>query len=156
MRCFFASIVMGMATAALPAAAGLKDATTTLKVGNWSVLRDVDAMTDKISCIGIYKKDSSIQLGAADLFISIAGGIESVKLRFGDEPAQPMRLVSKSEKDIRAVDIEGADFDAVLRAKRIRYVVLTLVAGIKEGDLDLAGIQQAKAHIDAGCPLPVK
>jgi hypothetical protein len=79
-------------------AQGLKNAQPTLKVGNWTVLRSVDTMTDKISCTGIYKSNYGVQLTPDTLFVKVVGGVESVTLRFGDEPARRMRMPSKIEK----------------------------------------------------------
>lgn len=137
-------------------AQGLKNATKTLTVGNWTVLRDVDAMTDKVGCTGIYKGEPSIQLSDSGFYFRVTGGIEAVTLRFDSEPARQMRLATKMEKNIRAIILDGSDFSTVTNSTRLRYQVLTLVSGTQSGDLDLSGIQEALAHIRANCPLPAK
>lgn len=137
------------------AQAGLKDATKVFTAGNWTVLRDVDKMTDKVSCTGIYKNDFGKQLAQDGLYISIRGGISSVTLRFDDSPARGMRLPTQIEKDVRAVMLEGSEFDAAIASSRLRGQVLTLVSGLQEFDLDLTGIAEASANIKSGCPLPI-
>lgn len=133
-------------------AQSLKDGQPTLKTGNWTVVRSIDPMTDKVSCTGIYKTDYRVQLSEKALFVNISGGLQYVILRFGDSPPQPMRLPQAIEKDTGAVMIDGADFTQALNTTRLRVEVLTLVRGLKREDLDITGIQSAIEHIRAGCP----
>lgn len=132
--------------------ADLRSAKEVFRSGNWTIMRDQNAMSDKIDCTGIYKGDPKVQLSERDLFIQILGGIESVRLRFDDEPAQALRLGTEMEKKIHAVDIKGADFEKLLTAKRLRMAVGTLVRGISEIDLDLGGLAEAHQNIRGGCP----
>lgn len=150
MKKLFALIVCAVALST--AHANLKLASKVGTFGNWTVLRDVDKMTDKVSCTGIYKDDYGKQLAERGLYIQVRGGISSVTLRFDDEPPRPMRLAEKLEKDVRAVMLQGAEFDSVVAAKRLRGQVLTLVSGIQDFELDLAGISEALASIREGCP----
>lgn len=140
------------ALAAGGAHANLKSATKVGTFGNWTILRDVDKMTDKVTCTGIYQQDYSRQLSDEGLYISVKGGISSVTLRFDDLPARPMRLAGKIEKDVRAVMLEGADFDLAVSSVRLRGQVLTLVSGVQDFELDLSGIRDAVSNIKAGCP----
>ena len=121
--------------------------------GNWKVLRQIDPMKDTVDCTGIYKEDYGVQLAPQDLFIEVKGGVETVTLRFGDQPAQQMRLAADREKRVRAVIVAGVDFAELLASNRLRYQVLTLIGGVKTGELDLAGIQSALDNIHAGCPI---
>ncbi|CAN7189059.1 hypothetical protein [Acidovorax sp. LjRoot117] len=132
--------------------ANLKSATKVGIFGNWTVLRDTDKMTDKVTCTGIYQQDYSRQLSEDGLYISVKGGLSSITLRFDELPARPMRLAGKIEKDVRAVMLEGADFDLAVSSTRLRGQVLTLVSGVQDFELDLSGIREAVAHIKAGCP----
>lgn len=134
-------------------AQSLKDAQPTLKTGNWTVLRSLDTMTDKVSCTAIYKANYGVQLARDKLIVRISGGIQSVTLRFGENPPQSMRLPQKMEKDVNAVIIEGAEFSQALETNRLRVQVLTLVRGVATEDLDTTGIQSATEHIQAGCPV---
>lgn len=131
----------------------LRAAKPTLKVGNWTVLRTMDAMTDKVECTGIYKSNYGIQLAGNRLFVTVAGGIQAVTLRFGEAPPEAMRLVIKREKELGAVIIDGADFFRALTTTRVLVQILTLVRGVKIEDIDTAGMQSAVDHINSGCPL---
>lgn len=135
---------------------GLKDAKRTLTSGKWTVLRSIDPMTDKVDCTGIHDGNYRVQLSADGMYIRIAGGIQSVTLRFDDEPARALRLPTKMEKDVRAIILEGGEYEAATKASRLRYAAITLVAGTAQADLDLTGIGEALEHIKAGCPLPTK
>jgi hypothetical protein len=134
------------------ASASLADAPTVFKAGNWSVLRDVDVMTDKTSCTGIYKEDPSIQLTADTLYIRVRGGLKSVTLRFGDQPAERLRLATEMEEKVDAIEISGNDFTKLLGSARLRVQSMTLVRGITNFDLDLAGLSAAVENIRQGCP----
>lgn len=138
----------------LAAAAGLKDAKPVFHTGNWKVLRSADAMTDATTCTGIYKVNYGIQLAKDGLYISVRGGLQSITLRFGDAPANPMRIPQKLEKDVGAVIIDGGDFYELTKANRLRLEVLTLVSGVHNEDLDITGIQEAVENIKSGCPVP--
>jgi len=133
-------------------AQSLKNARPTLKSGNWTVLRSTDTMTDKTSCTGIYKSNYGVQLSTNELFVTIRGGIQSITLRFGENPARPMRLPQKMEKEVNTVIIEGSEFAEALETNRLRLQVLTLVRGVATEDLDISGMRAAVDHIRAGCP----
>ena len=111
-------------------------------------------MKDTVSCTGIYKENYDIQLTPRTLYIRVQGGLQGVMLRFGDQPARPLRLAEEMEKKIRSIIITGSEFNDLADSNRLRYQVSTLVSGIKSDDLDLSGIQEALANIRAGCPLP--
>lgn len=146
-------LVVAFCVAAFGSAqAGLKDAAKVGTFGNWTILRDVDKMTDQVSCTGIYKDDYSKQLASRGLYIQVRGGISSVTLRFDEDPPRSMRLAEKMEKDIRAVMLQGAEFESAIAAKRLRGQVLTLVSGLQDFELDLTGIAEAVASIRDGCP----
>jgi hypothetical protein len=132
--------------------ASLADAPIVFKAGNWSVLRDVDVMTDKTSCTGIYKEERSIQLTDDTLYIIVKGGLRSVTLRFGDQPAEPLRLATDMEEKVGAIEISGNDFTKLLGSARLRVQSMTLVRGLANLDLDLAGLSAAVENIRQGCP----
>jgi hypothetical protein len=141
------------ALAICPAQASLKDATKVATFGSWTILRSVDKMTDKVTCTGIYQQDYAKQLSDEGLYVSVKGGISSVTLRFDDLPPRPMRLASKIEKDVRAVMLEGAEYDLAISSARLRGQILTLISGVQDFELDLTGIKDAVANIKAGCPI---
>lgn len=86
-------------------AGSLKDAKTAFKSGNWKVLRSTDPMTDSTRCTGIYKENYGIQLVGDSLYVTIRGGIQSITLRFDENPPRGLRLAEKMEKDVGAVII---------------------------------------------------
>lgn len=137
----------------LPASANLKSAKVALVSGNWKVLHDKDMMTDKTDCTGIYKNNYGIQLTKDTLYISVPGGIQSVTLRFGDEPAQPFRLATEMEKKVGVIILTGSVFQKLQSVSRLRYQSSTLVDSVKSGDLDLTGLATALNSIKSGCPL---
>jgi hypothetical protein len=133
-------------------AQGLKDASVAMKRGDWKVLRSSDAMTDQTSCTGIYKDNFGIQLSPENLFIRIDGGIESVTLRFDDNPPTRFRLATSMEKKLRSIDISGSEFAQLRSSRRLRYQSSTLVSGIQTGEIDLTDFQTVLENIQQGCP----
>lgn len=133
------------------ARADLTAAKRTLQTGNWTVLREVDPMTDKADCTAVYKGAYAVQMSASALYIRVPGVLESVALRFGDEPARETRPVTRVERRAGSLVIEGEEFRAISTAARLRYRALTL-SGVTDGDLDLSGISRVQEHIRAGCP----
>jgi hypothetical protein len=101
----------------------------TLKIGNLTVFRSIDMMTDKVECTGYYTNNSGIQLGRDSMYVRIRGGVQSMTLRFGDSPAKPMRIATGLEKKVGAIALEGDEFVEATRSNRLRLEVLTLVSG---------------------------
>lgn len=150
------NFVYGLAMLLFVGSAGaqsLKDATVAFSKGNWKVLRSVDPMTDKTSCTGIYDNDYSIQLTPDTLYVSVSGGIESVLLRYDDQPPARMRLATDMEKKIRSMIISGGLFGQLSSTRRLRYQASTLVSGIKTGEIDLTDFNAALSNIQQGCPV---
>lgn len=146
-------LALNLAIAMAPIAnANLATAPVVFTSGSWSVVRTIDAMSDKTDCTGIYKGDRSIQLTDDTLFISVAGGLEGITVRYGEQPAERLRLATDIEKRIRAVSISGNGFQKLLGSERLRVQVSTMVRGIKTFDLDLSGLNAAVDNIRAGCP----
>jgi len=138
-------------------AAPLEGSPIVLRSGDWAVHRTQDSMTDANICTAIYRDDYAVQLGSHTLAIGIADGLKNVTLRFDEDKAYPARQPKRSERAVGAIDIEGADFDQLLRSRRLRYRALTANDAIVEGDIDLNGAMDAYRNIQAGCvgdPLP--
>jgi len=134
-------------------AQSLKDAPVVFRSGNWKVIRTVDPMKDTTTCTGIYKDDYRVQLTDGKLFIGIQGGIETVTLRFGEKPAQDLRLAKDMEKKIRSVIITDSEFSELSGSERLLYQVSTLVGSSKTNEIKLAGFEEALANIQSGCPV---
>lgn len=146
-------LVLGSMSTAL-FAQSLADAPVVFTRGDWKVLRTTNQMTDEAGCTGVYRNDYAIQLAKDSLFIRVSGGVQAVTLRFGDEPADKLRLATRLEKEVRAVEISGSDFERLSTAPRLRYQVSTLVRGLQEGAIDLTHFPEVLQNIRAGCPLP--
>lgn len=136
-----------------PAMADLGSAVKAGRFGKWTVLRDIDKMTDKVSCTGVQGDKYEIQLSSDTLFARVSGGIESITLRFDQKPAQRLRLAKEMEKKVRAVIIDGPEFSEALDSNRILMEIGTLVSGIKTIEIDSTGIKEAVKFIADGCPL---
>jgi hypothetical protein len=138
-------------------AAPLEGSPVVLRSGDWAVHRTQDSMTDANICTAIYRDNYAVQLGSHTLTISVADGLKNVTLRFDEDKARAARLPKRSERAVSAIDIEGADFQQLLRSKRLRYRALTANDAIVEGDIDLNGAMDAYKNIQSGCvgdPLP--
>lgn len=136
-----------------PAFADLKTAKETGVFGEWHVLQSVDKMTDAVECTGIYKNDYNIQLTEKAIYLRVSGGIESIKLRFGNDPANETRLPGEIEKKSRVVLLEDQEFRNAIYSDRLRIQVLTVISGVKEYDINSSGLVDALKHIENGCPL---
>jgi len=121
------------------------DPTVISSVGNWFIHRSVDKMTDIPTCTGIYKDDWNLQLNDDAFYISLRGrgGVESITLRFDNDPARPMRLPSEMEKSISMVELKGDDFSSFINSTRLRAQVLTVLGSIVTEDMDLSGVKRA-------------
>jgi hypothetical protein len=146
---FFAFLLLGGSRGY---AGSLANAPIVFRSGNWAVLRSTNSMTDKTSCTGIYKDQAGIQLANDSLFITIQGGIQTVTLRFDDQPPERLRLGTEMEKEIRSVHITGDEFRKLLGSNRLRVQVLTLLRGIEDRDMDLIGLSETLSNIRQGCP----
>lgn len=118
----------------------------------WEVRRSIDTMTDKVSCTGIYDSDYGVQLSDDTLFIRIQGGVSGVTLRFGDQPADKLRLPTQIEKKMSTVVIDGSQFNRLLGSNRLRLQAITVLDRVVEKDLDLTGLLAAHQKILDGCP----
>ena len=141
-----------LAVANISIAQGVKDAQPTLKIGNWTVLRSIDMMTDKVKCTGCFTGNDGVQLVSDSMYVRISGGIQAVTPRFGVSPAKPLRIATGMEKKVGVIVLHGNEFTEATQSNRLRLEVLTLVSGVATLDLDISGIQSAVDHIKAGCP----
>lgn len=147
-----AAVVVTAITAVTANAQSLKDAAVVMRAGDWKVLRSADLMTDKANCTGIYKENYGVQLAPDTLFISVSGGLQSVTLRFDDNPPSRLRLATDMEKKVRSIILSGSEFSQLRAAKRLRYQSGTLVSGVESGEIDLTDFAPALDNILQGCP----
>jgi hypothetical protein len=111
------------------------------KVGDWTIFRSQDPMTDKPSCVAIFKAATDIQLTSNSLAIG-ANGIRGYKMRFDDLNAGEMQLPSDIEKQVGAVILEGGAFQRIMQSRRLRFQALTY-SGVENQDIDLSAAADA-------------
>lgn len=129
--------------------ASLASAPVVFESGNWTVLRTVDAMTDKTSCTGIYNGDFQVQLTERELFIGIRGSLQAYKFRFDDNPASSLILADEIEKRLDTI-IVRANFKKALGSNRLRVSASTYSSSLNF-DFDLTGMVEAVENIKQGC-----
>ncbi|HYN83250.1 MAG TPA: hypothetical protein VES88_17360 [Gemmatimonadaceae bacterium] len=112
-------------------------------------------MTDAPTCTGIYSDEWLAQLSKRAFYVSYRGrgGVKGVTLRFGDEPALPLRLPTRAEKSVSAVILEDDDFLKVLASARLRLQVVTVLDNVLTDDIALTGLRAAHDFIatNAAC-----
>ena len=131
---------------------GASAAGEVFKSGLWSVMQDKDAMTDKKVCTAIFKKGWTLQGTGQTLFLSLRGrgGVKAVTLRVDDDPANPLRLATKSEGSISSVDFQD-DFQRIYDGKRLRVQVMTVLGNVVSEDIDLTGFKASTDYIRQNC-----
>jgi hypothetical protein len=128
-----------------------KGAIRTLQVGGWDVYRGLDRMTDKVTCSAVYRTDPRVQMSDDALYVGMAGGIESITIRFGDQDPRKLRFPTEIERKIGAVMLEWGDFHEFQAFGRIRVQARTIAQGLQFRDVDAAGAREAVAHMKNGC-----
>jgi len=125
-------------------AQSLSKAPVIATAANWNVLQIKDAMTDKVSCVAIYKGNHDIQLSPGTLYISFRGrgGVASYSIQIDDAPAGKLRPASKTEENLSTIIIEK-ELSKITTAKRLRVSGLTVLKTMISEDLDLDGIAAA-------------
>jgi hypothetical protein len=133
----------------LAAAQGLGASPAIFTSGDWTVRKSKDAMTDKVSCTGLYLKRFDVQLDADSLYISLRGrgGVQGYTLRLDDRPAGRIQLASHTEKQVSALGITGTVFKDLLGAQRLRASIITVLNSQVQEDISLVGVPEAYAVI---------
>lgn len=123
------------------------------RTGVWYVHQSTDEMTDKKSCVALYKNEWKIQGQANNLYISLKGrgGVKAYTLRFDDAPAERLQLASATEKQLGVVILEPS-FDRIYNGNRLRVQVITVLDSIVLEDIDLNGFKEAANYMkEHGC-----
>jgi hypothetical protein len=115
-------------------------------------MQDTDAMTDKKICTAIFKKGWTLQGTGQTLYLSLRGrgGVKAITLRVDDDPANPLRLATKSEGSISSVDFQD-DFQRIYDGKRLRVQVMTVLGNVVSEDIDLTGFKASTDYIRQNC-----
>jgi hypothetical protein len=119
------------------------------KKGDWTIYRDKDAMTDKVSCVAIYKGDGQFQLADDSFAIDMRGrgGVESYQYRIDDQPPTDLQLATDIEQQVGVVLIKDPGLSSILAGKRLRIQVLTLLSSEPTFDINLSDVSAAHAVI---------
>jgi hypothetical protein len=137
------------------AAAGLGKVVT--KLGDWTIYREQDAMTDAVSCVATYKATLQIQLTVDSLAVSLRGrgGVSSYRYRLDNNPPGELHLANDIEKETSAIVIDGDNFTGIIAAQRIRIEFLTILDTIVDEDIDLHGSRAAITYMQGpNCKSP--
>lgn len=100
-------------------------------------------MTDKKSCVALFKDRFDIQITEKNFTYSLRGkgGVKMITLRF-DENQPINRLANDLEKRLSLVYIKDEEFRQLLLAKRLRIQIFTVLDTIVNEDLDLSGFTE--------------
>jgi len=137
-----ASILIGACCTPL-FAQSLGKAPVIFKKGDWSIRQSSDSMTDKKSCVALYKDRFDVQISANSFSISFRGkgGVKFITYRL-DENQPINRLPTEIEKDLSVLFFEGSEFQKVISAKRIRVQILSVLDRIIDEDIDLKDVEE--------------
>ena len=92
-------------------------------IGDWTIYKKVDIMTDKTQCIALFGGNKNIQLNEAGLAFGKLGYPQAYKYRLDDEPLSQLVLNEDVPKQMGAVILEGTLFERIKGSKRFRIQV---------------------------------
>jgi hypothetical protein len=124
------------------------------KEGTWELRHGKDAFSDKPSCVMTVVAKPYIQIGTGAFSVSYRGrgGVKGYQVRLDDEPEGRMNLPSDIEKQMSALMWEGDAFETLMKAKRARIQVLTVLNGLVLDDIDMKGTDRLYARLRQLCP----
>lgn len=128
-----------------------KSAPVVFKSGKWGVKRNLDSMTDEVRCVALYNGRFDIQLSRQQFSVGAVGrgGVDGYQWRVDDAPATRMILANKIERATSHVMLEKPAVEKIVQGARFRILVMTLLGGMAEEDLDLTGIKEAYRFINS-------
>lgn len=124
------------------------------KAGRWTVYVDKDAMTDNVECTALFDDRAQVQLTDTSLAISLRGrgGVQGYRTRLDDGPASELKLPSEVEKDVGAIFLDGATYQTIRAARRLRLEALTVLGSLVQEDIDLSANSEINRFFRAnGC-----
>jgi hypothetical protein len=109
-------------------------------------------MTDKKTCTALYQAAWTIQGTSDSMYVNLGGrgGVKAYILRIDDAAADSLRLASKMEQQISAVDLDHS-FDRVYNAKRVRLQISTVLRDVVIEDIDMTGFKESVDYIKGRC-----
>ena len=116
------------------------------EAGSWSIYSEANPMTDEVQCTALFEDRANIQYSGNSFAISLRGrgGLSAYTVRIDNNAALPLQLASKTEKDIQAVYLEGAELERIEAANRLRIEIMTVIRGIVYEDIDLSGLAEVR------------
>jgi len=128
--------------AALFAASLSASADVVFSNNDWTVIKKVDPMTDKVSCFAKSVKNPSIEGYNDKLYISYRGkgGVGMLTTRLDDQPKGDSRLPTSIEKAVSVWIIDASD---VYKADRLRTETLTVLSTIAYEDINIKTLREA-------------
>jgi hypothetical protein len=148
------SIFVIVTCAGMATAQSSGDMKTVARDGEWEIRQSKDSFSDKTSCVLMPSKRPHIQITNNSLYISYRGrgGIQTYKVRVDDDPPSKTELPSSIEKGIQALGFEAAAFEEILKSKRFRVEVFTVLNNIVTDDIDIAGAKRLVTRLRTLCP----
>jgi hypothetical protein len=152
--CILAVVVLGFC-----ATAAAQDIGSPLRsIGEWTVNRSTDPMTDEPSCVATFGEGARVQLTEDSFAISYRGrgGVSSYRIRLNEDPPWELRLATRIERDISAFVIDGRDFERIIGANRVRVQTLTILNSVVNDDVDLSRVPEVLAVLRGPECLPTQ
>lgn len=121
--------------------------------GDWDLRVSVDSFTDEETCVITYDDNVAIQGSSDSLFLSFQGqgGVQGYRYRLNDEPESGLNLSSDLERDMQVVILDGAIYDEILAADRLRVQVLTHRSSTVNEDISMNGFQETRGSYMNRC-----
>lgn len=116
--------------------------------GKWQILKTIDPMTDKASCMGVYDKNSDIQISKYMFLISMnrKGGVKYITNRI-DEGDVKVSEATQTERLNDYVVFEDEAFYPLLESKRFRVKIDTVLNKEVMFDFDMEGFKKAVDYL---------
>jgi hypothetical protein len=149
------AVIVALAMAiTVTAGATLGDLKIVAKEKTWELRHGKDAFSDKPSCVIIVATKPYIQITSTSFSVNYRGrgGVSSYKVRVDDEPEGTTSLPHDFEKELGTLFWQGEAFQAVMKAKRIRIQVLSVLNNIITDDIDMKGADRLLARLRELCP----
>ncbi len=114
------------------------------KVRDWSVVKISDSMTDKTTCVAMYRATSEVALHPQRLAIYMKGrgGVSMYQYRYDKLPATD--FVPRLASDSRDLWWTG-DMERVLSSARLQVRIKPIIGNIVDFDIDLSNVKAAHA-----------
>jgi hypothetical protein len=114
------------------------------KLRDWSVVKVTDSMTDKSTCVAIYRDTSNIALHAERLSITMKGrgGVSAYQYRYDKQSATD--FAPRMSTDSRDMWWTG-DMDRLLSSARLQVRIKPLIGNIADFDIDLSNAKAVHA-----------